>query len=96
MIFGNYGGQQIGQIFKKYFLLTILLQQIMFSFINIPAYQPAVDPLSGENNNISVTMAEIESPGEIFNWIQILQLKMNLAQLEQKKLLTPKEDLNPQ
>lgn len=94
VIFENYGGQQIGRIFRNYFRLTLLLQQLMFSFYIIPAYQPGNDTLPGEYKNNMETITDEYFPEEKINWIQALQHILLMAQLEIEKSIAPEEYLN--
>lgn len=42
MIFENYGGERITRIFKSYWLILLIIKQVMFSLFFI---QPSPEPL---------------------------------------------------
>lgn len=92
VIFENYGGQQIGRIFKNYYKLTLLLKQLMFSLLIISA-DPVNNLLPEEKNQTIVNNIEAESLDQELNWIQTLRLMLIIAQLEEKTN-APEEDLN--
>lgn len=93
MIFENYGGQHIGRIFRNYFSLTLVLQQLMFTFFLLPARQPATYPVPVENNLSIEPVVDSESPDGELNWMQALQLLLTLAQLETEKPLSASETI---
>lgn len=93
VIFENYGGQQIGRIFKKYFSLTLFFKQLIFSFYIMSADPPVYNLLPEEINQKIINKVEAESLDQELNWIQVFQLMLIIAELEEKTN-APEEDLN--
>lgn len=94
VIFENYGGQQIGRIFKNYFSLTFLLKQILFSLSIISADRPVVNFLPEEKRLQIENIAEEAPLDRELNWIQILQINLLKAGLDADKTNGAEEDLN--
>ena len=77
---GGFGGREMERLFRNYFLLSLLLKQLIFSLFITPVNLFDFNSIPAENGQTSGPIVVVESLKENSNEIWTFQLMYTLAQ----------------
>lgn len=84
MIYENYSGRKIEDVFKSYLILSLLVKQLLFSIFFAHGEQPILDK-QRENNPYQFNEVTEQIPEEEPDRFQILLLVVNLLIIDTEK-----------
>lgn len=91
IILKSFGGREIERIFKDYFLLSLLLKQLVVSLFIYPSDNPDIFSIPAEKEQISVNSITVESSEENCEDLLTFRLMFVLAQLEPQPTTVPND-----
>lgn len=91
IIFDSFGGREMERIFGNYFLILLILKQLLFSLFSVPA-DNSNDLIPAENEQVSYQIVEADST-ESLEKIQVFQLLWTLAELESEETPAPEKEI---